>query len=70
MTTQLTQDDVAALAGISKQAVRQHLKRGTIPPPDGRLGIVPWWHQRTIDRWLKTRRAPGRPVQTTKKVAR
>jgi predicted DNA-binding transcriptional regulator AlpA len=63
MTDQLTQADVAELAGISKQSVRQHLKRHTIPEPDGRLAGVPWWHRATIDAWIATRRHPGRPAK-------
>jgi hypothetical protein len=53
--------DVADLAGVEVDTIRKHRTRGTMPPPDGYLAASPWWHRRTIDKWLSTRAEPGRP---------
>ncbi|MDR5713142.1 hypothetical protein [Nesterenkonia flava] len=39
---------------------QKHIKRGDMPPPDGREGrwpYSPWWHQDTIKNWWANR--PG-----------
>jgi len=53
---------VARLAGITAVTVRQHLRNGTIPPPDGYLdGISPYWREDVITEWVASRARPGRP---------
>lgn len=34
-----------------------HILQGDLPEPDGRFGQSPYWHESTINRWLKER--PG-----------
>jgi hypothetical protein len=58
---QLTTGQVAALAGIAPASVRRYRLRGTFPGPDGYVGRTPWWRRRTVERWLASRRHPGRP---------
>jgi predicted DNA-binding transcriptional regulator AlpA len=54
---------VAELTGLKPASVRQHLFRGTIPPPDYRVSGRPAWRPETIRAWLKVRRSPGKPAQ-------
>jgi predicted DNA-binding transcriptional regulator AlpA len=63
MTTpdQLTTDQVANLVGLSVASVREYVRRGAFPAPDGMLGRTPWWRASTVDEWLASRRGPGRP---------
>ena len=61
VNSQLTTDDVAALAGLSSASVRRYRLRGTVPPPDGYLGRTPWWWLTTIDDWLAVKPKRGRP---------
>jgi predicted DNA-binding transcriptional regulator AlpA len=62
-TDQLTARDVAELAGVQVSTIAAHRKRGTIPPPDGRLGDTYWWRHSTIEAWLSTRRRQGQRRQ-------
>lgn len=52
---------VAELAGVKVPTIYQHRKRGTMPEPDARLGGVPVWKRRTIEKWIATRPSGGRP---------
>ncbi len=52
--------DVARLAGVKVETIRQHLKRDTIPTPQGVHVDSPWWTRPVIDHWLATRRPQGR----------
>ena len=61
MSDMLTTAEVAKLAGITPASLRRYLVRGTAPAPDGHLGRTPWWHQASVDAWLASRTAPGRP---------
>lgn len=63
---QLTVSDVAERAGITVASVRKYLVRGTVPPPDGRLGVTPWWRPETIDAWLTNRPGRGRRTRNEK----
>jgi predicted DNA-binding transcriptional regulator AlpA len=58
---QLTTDQVASLVGLRAASVREFVRRGAFPAPDGMLGRTPWWHASTVDAWLSNRRGPGRP---------
>lgn len=58
----LTNEDAAALAGISPGTWRNYVARGRAPQPDGRLGRTPWWHRATIDTWVAAR--PGQGART------
>ena len=63
--------DIAAVAlrlGVKPATVRQHLWRGTIPPPDARIGGHPAWEVETIQRWQRARRKHrnGMPRQNVK----
>jgi predicted DNA-binding transcriptional regulator AlpA len=53
--------EVAVLVGVQEATIRQHLRRGTIPPPDGRSGRRWWWKTSSIERWIEIRRKPGNP---------
>jgi predicted DNA-binding transcriptional regulator AlpA len=53
--------DVAATVGVTHSTIRQHIRRGTMPVPDGYVGRRRWWSRPTIEAWMKTRRKPGNP---------
>jgi len=53
--------DVAAAVGVTHSTIRQHIRRGTMPVPDGYVGRRRWWRRSTIEAWTKTRRKPGNP---------
>ena len=57
----LSTADVAVLAGVKPETVRQYIARGVFPPPDGYFSTSPWWYRETVDVWLQGRRLPGRP---------
>ena len=57
----LSTSEVAVLAGVKPETVRQYIARGVFPRPDGYFSSSPWWHQETVDVWLLDRRPPGRP---------
>lgn len=48
--------EIAQALGISKQAVANHLSRGSMPAPDARLAMGPVWLADTIEPWIKERR--------------
>ena len=56
---QLSTHDVAALLGVKPATVSGYRFRGTMPPPDGKLGKTAWWWETTIDEWRKTRPGQG-----------
>lgn len=60
---QLTQGDVAELAGIALNSLYRQRNRSPafMPEPDGVLGTTPWWRRATIDDWLARRTGRGRP---------
>jgi predicted DNA-binding transcriptional regulator AlpA len=53
--------DVAAVVGVTHSTIRQHVRRGTMPVPDGFVGRRRWWTRSTIEVWMETRRRPGNP---------
>ncbi len=53
--------DVAATVGVTHSTIRQHIRRGTMPVPDGYVGRRRWWTRPTIEAWIKIRRKPGNP---------
>lgn len=56
----------ADLAGIAPDTFTAYVSRGQAPPPDSPAGEPPWWHQATIDAWLKRRLGRvGRPGRVT-----
>lgn len=59
MNTQLTTIDVARLAHVKPATIYRHRARGTIPNPDGYVGVVPYWYVETVSMWLETRRKKG-----------
>jgi len=48
----LTQADCAAVLRIGKSTFRAGVVSGRYPAPDGRDGRIPYWHSRTIRRFL------------------
>lgn len=60
---QLTQGDIAKLAGITLESLYRQRTRSAafMPEPDGVLGTTPWWRRATIDDWLARRASRGRP---------
>ena len=59
-TQQLDRAAVAARYGIQPASVTREVKRGSLPPPDGRLCRSPWWWSSTLDEWKRPGRT-GRP---------
>jgi hypothetical protein len=57
-----TQTMIAALAGLGENTIRVYRSRGDFPPPDGKVGNVPWWYADTVTSWLAGRRKPGNPA--------
>jgi predicted DNA-binding transcriptional regulator AlpA len=55
----LSGPQVAARLGITPEAVRQQVRRGTMPPPDGLQGRRAWWLASTIDAWAAVRPRAG-----------
>lgn len=61
---QLTSQDMAGAAGITVESFYEFRRRGQVPVPDGRVGRTPYWHRRTLEKWLRSRRGVGRPRST------
>lgn len=62
--TQLDRAAVAARYGIKPASVTREVKRGSLPPPDGRIGGSPWWWSSTLEEWTRPGRT-GRPKKET-----
>jgi hypothetical protein len=52
---QLTIAEAASLVGLAPGTLRVYVARKVFPPPDGRLGQVPWWWRETVERWRQER---------------
>jgi len=50
MIDRLFDADVAAAIGVTQSTIRQHLRRGSMPKPDGFEGRRRWWRRSTIER--------------------
>jgi predicted DNA-binding transcriptional regulator AlpA len=61
MIDRLFDADVAAIIGVTQSTIRQHIRRGSMPAPDGFDGRKRWWSRSTIERWACERRRPGNP---------
>lgn len=61
MIDRLFDADVAVAIGVTQSTIRQHLRRGSMPRPDGFEGRRRWWRRSTIERWAMVRRRPGNP---------
>jgi len=61
MIDRLFDADVATLVGVTQSTIRQHIRRGSMPMPDGFDGRRRWWSRVTIERWASNRRRPGNP---------
>lgn len=57
----MTRGIVAERAGVEPDTIGAYVTRGTIPPPDARVGDVEAWRESTVTAWLASRRSPGRP---------
>lgn len=58
MPSQLDRAAVAAKTGLDVKTIDTYWKyRGTFPAPDGFVGRSPWWHDRTVERWMRARAA-------------
>lgn len=56
----LVMSEVCERVGVAKSTWRAYVARGQAPKPDGRHSArMPWWHESTIDEWMKSRPRAG-----------
>ena len=70
----LTMPDIAALAGLALQTMKDYRRCGLLPPEAGKVGHQPVWTREQVDEWLAAREQgpmqqldPSRPTRAERR---